>query len=589
MWELLLLMLERLGIIVTVAFVMTRFKFVRNVIDQKNISKLQWLAFISVFGFFGIIGTYTGITVSPENITYARWTIPLAEEEAIANSRVIGIVIAGLLGGWKAGLGAGIIAGGHRYLLGGFTALACAISTVIAGVIGGYFYKKHHRKRIISLQTAFFVGSLAEAIQMLIIVIMARPFDNALALVQSIGLPMIIANGIGAGIFILIIKNVVNEEEKIGSSQAQKALNLANLTLKYLRKGLTPQSAEATCVILLKEVDIAAVSITNQKEILAYEGLASEQHHLNKEIKTHATKQVLAKGELLISKNEELQMEGYDKRIKAAIIAPLKRNEETIGTLKFYFRSEKELSPMVIELIKGLSSLLSHQLELAEVERHQELAQQSEIKALQAQVNPHFLFNAINTIVSLTRIDPNKARRLLLSLSNYFRQNLSGINSLWNTLEIELNHVKSYLEIEQARFADKLSVRYDVCPEALMTKVPTLTLQPLVENAVKHGMKLLNENSQITIIIKRYNRGTFVSIADNGVGIDEEKLSLLKQKQIASDTGTGIGIYNVNRRLQMLVCEEAELDIKTKEGEGTIISFLIPTKAEGATEENEKN
>lgn len=589
MWELLLLMLERLGIIVTVAFIMTRFKFVRNVIDQKKISKPQWYAFISVFGFFGIIGTYTGITVSPENITYARWTIPLAEQEAIANSRVIGIVIAGLLGGWKAGLGAGIIAGGHRYLLGGFTAFACGISTIIAGVVAGYFYKKHHRKRIISLQTAFFVGALAEAIQMLIIIIVARPFDHALALVQSIGVPMIIANGIGAGIFILIIKNVVNEEEKIGSSQAQKAFNLADLTLKYLRKGLTRQSSKATCAILLKEVNVVAVSITNRKEILAYEGLASEQHVINKEIKTNATKQVLTTGELLITKNEELQHAGYDRRIKAAIIAPLKRNEETIGTLKFYFRSEKELSPMVIELIKGLSSLLSHQLELAEIERHQELAQQSEIKALQAQVNPHFLFNTINTIVSLIRIDPNKARRLLLSLSHYFRQNLSGINGLWNTLEIELNHVKSYLEIEQARFADKLSVRYDVCPEALMIKVPTLTLQPLVENAVKHGIKLLNENSEIVILIKKDDTGTIVSIEDNGVGIDAKKLSLLKQKHILSETGTGIGIYNVNRRLQMLVGEEAELDIKTKEGEGTIISFLIPTKAEGVIEKHEKN
>lgn len=589
MWELLLLMLERLGIIVTVAFIMTRFKFVRNVIDQKKISKPQWFAFISVFGFFGIIGTYTGITVSPENITYARWTIPLAEQEAIANSRVIGIVIAGLLGGWKAGLGAGIIAGGHRYLLGGFTAFACGISTIIAGVVAGYFYKKHHRKRIISLQTAFFVGALAEAIQMLIIIIVARPFDHALALVQSIGVPMIIANGIGAGIFILIIKNVVNEEEKIGSSQAQKAFNLADLTLKYLRKGLTRQSSKATCAILLKEVNVVAVSITNRKEILAYEGLASEQHVINKEIKTNATKQVLTTGELLITKNEELQHAGYDRRIKAAIIAPLKRNEETIGTLKFYFRSEKELSPMVIELIKGLSSLLSHQLELAEIERHQELAQQSEIKALQAQVNPHFLFNTINTIVSLIRIDPNKARRLLLSLSHYFRQNLSGINGLWNTLEIELNHVKSYLEIEQARFADKLSVRYDVCPEALMIKVPTLTLQPLVENAVKHGIKLLNENSEIVILIKKDDTGTIVSIEDNGVGIDAKKLSLLKQKHILSETGTGIGIYNVNRRLQMLVGEEAELDIKTKEGEGTIISFLIPTKAEGVIKKHEKN
>lgn len=584
MWELLLLMLERLGIIVTVAFLMTRFPFVRHVIDQKKISKIQWVAFVSVFGFFGIIGTYTGITVSPENVTYSRWMLDLAEEEAIANSRVIGIVLAGLLGGWKAGLGAGLIAGGHRYLLGGFTAFACAISTMIAGILAGYFYKKHNKKRIISLRTAFFVGAGAEALQMLIILIVAKPFQHALILVQNIGIPMIIANGIGTAIFILIIKNVVNEEEKIGSSQAQKALNLADLTLKHLRKGLTPQSAKATCSILLKEVNVAAVSITNRKDILAYEGLASELHEINKEIKTGSTKQVLSTGKLLISKNED-----HDGRLKAAIISPLKRNEQTIGTLKFYFQSEKELSPVVIELIKGLSSLLSHQLELAELERHQELAQQSEIKALQAQINPHFLFNAINTIISLIRIDPTKARRLLLSLSNYFRQNLTGINGLMNTLEVELNHVKSYLEIEQARFADKLSIRYDICPEALNIKVPTLTLQPLVENAVKHGVKNFKTNSEIVISISSDNNGTLVSIRDNGVGISKDKIDYLKQKQMISDTGTGIGIFNVNRRLQMVIGEEVELEIETKEGEGTKMSFFIPRNLEKRVDDNEKN
>lgn len=584
--ELLLLMLERLGIIVTVAFIMTRFSIVRNVIDQKGISKVQWVVFIFVFGFFGIIGTYTGITVTPETLTFSRWTIPLAEEEAIANSRVIGIVLAGLLGGWKVGLGAGIIAGGHRYLLGGFTGLACGISTVIAGLIGGYFYKRQRSKRIISLKTAFFVGAFAEAVQMIIILMISKPFDYALVLVQNIGLPMIIANGIGTGIFILIIKSIVKEEEKIGSSQAQKALTLADLTLKHLRKGLSCKSAKATCGILIKEFNVAAVSITNRKEILAYEGLACERHEGNKEIKTQATKQVLTTGQLLIlTKQQCLTQEAIDGRLTAAIIAPLKRNEETIGTLKFYFRSQKDLSPMIIEMIKGLASLLSHQLELAEIERHQELAQESEIKALQAQVNPHFLFNAINTIVSLIRIEPQKARKLLISLSHYFRQNLSGLNSIWNSLEVELNHVKSYLEIEQARFADRLSVRYDICPEALVTLVPTLTLQPLVENAIKHGINNLIEDSEITISIKKVEKGTLVSIMDNGTGIDVDKLKQLKQKQITSDTGTGIGIYNVNRRLQMLFGEEAELNIKTKLGEGTLISFFIPKRMRGVENE----
>ncbi|MGO4886268.1 LytS/YhcK type 5TM receptor domain-containing protein [Anaerobacillus sp. MEB173] len=579
MWELLLVMIERLGIIISVAFVMTRLKFIRHLIEKRELSKLQQMSVIVIFGLFGIIGTYTGLTVNVDSETYSRSVLQLSESEAIANSRVIGVVIAGLLGGWTVGLGAGIIAGAHRYLLGGFTGFACGISTIIAGVIAGYFYKRNkHNHNIVPIQTALIVGMLAEAVQMGLILVLARPYDQAFRLVENIGIPMIIANGLGVAIFILIIRNVIQEEEKMGSLQAQRALKLANLTLNYLRKGLNVQSAKPTCEILLKEIDVAAVSITNKEKVLAFVGVGKDHHLSNEEIKTAVTKHVVKSGELIIAGRDQIQCQQSKCPLQAAVIAPLKIKDETIGTLKFYFKSEKEISPMIIELSKGLSTLLSHQLELSEVDRHLELAKQAEIKALQAQVSPHFLFNALNTIVSLIRTNPLKARKLLISLSHFFRQNLAGVNGTETTLEDEIKHVKAYLEIEQARFSDKLTVTYDIDEDVLSYKLPPMTLQPIVENAIKHGVKQLTDESLIQIRLKKEEDKAKISVIDNGIGIDNERLPLLGVEKVTSETGTGIGLYNVNRRLQMMYGDEAMLKINSDSGKGTIISFQIGKK-----------
>lgn len=575
MWELLLVMLERLGIIVTVAFVMTRFSFVRRIIDQKDVTRGQWIRTAIMFGLFGIIGTYTGLTVHTEVGQFSSWTLSLNEDEAIANSRVIGIVVAGLLGGWKVGATAGLIAGAHRLTLGGFSAFACGLSTIVAGLIAGYVYKRNKNRRMISWQTALVVGMIAEAVQMIIILGIARPFTLAWQLVSSIGIPMVLANGIGTALFILIIRNVIQEEEKIGTLQAQRALRLADQTLKHMRKGLSHQSAKSTCTIILKEIDVAAVSITNEREVLAYVGMAEDRYADNRGIKTEATKQVLKTGVLMHASEADLTYYGKHFPLKAAIIAPLKQNNKTVGTLKFYFQSEKERTETNIELSRGLAKLLSHQLELAEMDRHLELAKQAEIKALQAQVNPHFLFNAINTIVSLVRTDPIKARKLLLSLSKFFRQNLAGGNQTRSTLAEELSHVRAYLAIEETRFTDRLRVIYDIDESVLQAVVPPMTLQPFVENAMKHGLKDQVEACELAIMICRSERGILITIRDNGVGISEGRMQELLTSPVLSEKGTGIGLYNVKRRLEMMYGDNVLLQVKSKQRVGTTFTIEL--------------
>lgn len=575
MIELFLTMLERLGIIVTIAFVLTRFRFFREMIYKEKLGHIQQYAAILFFGFFGIIGTYSGVTFDAysQEFNVIISTAGLGSDEAIANSRVIGVIMAGLLGGYKVGIGAGLIAGIHRFTLGGFTAVACGLAAILAGAISGAFHRKNIQDRLL---TAFWIGAIAEMAQMLIILIVSKPFEKALNLVETIGVPMILANGVGSALFLLIIKSVINEEDKAGALQAQKTLRIANQTLGYLRKGMDMDSADAVCRILYKEIHSSAVSMTNRTDILAHVGIGDDHHRPNSPIQTNLTRDVIRSGEIVVASDQSIHCQHVSCPLGAVVIAPLKQREETIGTMKFYFRSEKEITNVIIELISGLSVLLSNQLEIAEADKAFQLAKEAEIKALQAQISPHFLFNSLNTIVSLVRIEPMKARKLLVSLSHFLRQNLAGTTESITTLEQELKHVRAYLEIEEVRFVDRLLIEYNIADDALLAKIPPLTLQPIVENAVKHGIKDKSRDCVIKITIQKKESAVLVSVEDNGQGISTERIEQLGTHRIGSDTGTGIGLYNVNKRLSMMFGAKAALKIESERNEGTKISFIIP-------------
>ncbi|MBM7569996.1 sensor histidine kinase [Aquibacillus albus] len=567
-----IMMLERLGIIVTIAFVLTRFSFFQDLIYQDKLRKNQQFVAIVFFGIFGIIGTYLGVAMNTETDAFNRMAVEISQEEAIANSRVIGIVIAGLLGGYKMGIGAGLIAGIHRFTLGGFTGFSCGLAAVAAGMIAGAFYKRNKK---ISLSLAFSVGALAEAVQMVLILLLARPFENAMHLVEIIGFPMVIANGVGSALFILITRNVVNDKEKVGALQAQKTFRIADQTLVHLRQGMNNKSTLAVCNILYKELQPSAVAITDKSNILAHVGLADDHHRANSPLQTDATKEVIQHGELVVADNDSIHCKNRNCPLIAAVIAPLKQNEQTVGTIKFYFQSEKEITSVILEVISGLSKLLSNQLELAEAQRAYQLAKEAEIKALQAQISPHFLFNSLNTVVSLIRIDPTKARRLLVSLSQFLRQNLSVTTKDMVSLKQELDHVKAYLTIEETRFVDRLKVDYEIDERVFAATIPPLTLQPLVENAIKHGFKNKDEDCFIFISMIDCGEKIKIIVADNGEGISRGRLRELGTEPMTSDTGTGLGLYNVNRRLRLIFGEDAKLHINS-DSTGTEITFFIP-------------
>ncbi len=191
----------------------------------------------------------------------------------------------------------------------------------------------------------------------------------------------------------------------------------------------------------------------------------------------------------------------------------------------------------------------------------------AELKLIQAQVNPHFLFNSLNTIISILRNDAERARELLIHLSNFFRKNLKRSGDL-STLEEELDHVNSYLKIEKARFEDRLSIEMDIDSSLLGLKLPTFTLQPLIENAIKHGISHMLEQGRATIHAYRKDDLVYIDIEDNAGSFYDRP---------AED---GLGIRIVDKRIKFLMGNNYGTTVACIPNQLTRITVKIPAAME---------
>jgi two-component system, sensor histidine kinase ChiS len=198
-------------------------------------------------------------------------------------------------------------------------------------------------------------------------------------------------------------------------------------------------------------------------------------------------------------------------------------------------------------------------------------AKDNEIAFLQAQVKPHFLFNALNSIAALCRKEPEKAENLTLDFAAYLRSSFDFKNlEALTTINKEVEHVKHYLNIEKVRFGKRLEVEYDI-EETFNILIPPLIMQPLVENAVKHGISSISRGGKVIISIKSITSGKLFSVSDNGKGMSDIKI---KNILSGASENTGIGISNINKRLNNIY--GIMLKIESKEDKGTTVSFVLP-------------
>lgn len=551
--QLVLSLLQQMSVSLVIAYLFSKSPLLRPLANYSVRLPHKILIYI-IFSSFCILGTYVGLDI----------------DDAIANTRAVGAVLGGLLGGPLVGFLVGLTGGLHRYTLGGFTDLACAISTTCEGLLGGVVHWRLMRAgrtdALFQPRIAFFTTLYAEIMQMVIILLVATPFDKSLLLVRTIATPMILANSCGAALFISMIRDQQQMYEKFSRVFSAKALNIANRTVGIMSQGFTPEASSKIARIIQEETGVGAVAITDTEKILAFIGTGEDHHLPGTPIASAITMKAIARNKVLFADGNSQPYRcslSPACQLGSVLVIPLQGDKGVIGTIKLYEPKKRLFLKINHTLGEGIANLLSQQLLAGRLEQHQRLLVQSELKLIQAQINPHFLFNTLNTISAITRRDPDKARDLLLHLSLFFRKNLKRQSGL-ATLQEEQEHCQSYLEIELARFGDRLTVINEIPPHLASLRLPSFTLQPLIENAIKHGTSTLLEQGRIRLYTEEQPASVTIHVEDNAGSWQ------------ARPAGDGLGMTIVDRRLKSAFGERYGVTIACEPEQWTRVSFTIP-------------
>jgi two-component system LytT family sensor kinase len=317
----------------------------------------------------------------------------------------------------------------------------------------------------------------------------------------------------------------------------EPALELLEATLPELRRGLTESAARTVAYELFEKLGYGAVAVTDTHRVLAFVG-AGADHHGSGDRPMRPVYEAITRGEpLLAPLGIRTECAHPACPLGAAAVAPLELSDGPAGAIVAYATDGSPLDEPAVATLASVASQLSAQLQLSELHS-------ATSTALQAQMEPHFVFNALNTIASFIRTDPERARKLVLAFADHLRCRLARPLE-FITLEEELHHVGSYLELEQARFGSQLQVTIDADREAREVRLPPLLVQPLVENAIKHGK---TDRPLHLIVRARVRRGRLrVTVRDDGRGIAREMIDRVLEPGVGD--GTGLGLANVNLRL----------------------------------------
>ncbi|MBU2703737.1 LytS/YehU family sensor histidine kinase [Sporomusaceae bacterium BoRhaA] len=473
----------------------------------------------------------------------------------MANQRIVGPIVGGLLGGPLVGVIAGIIGGLTRYFMGGFTVWPSVISNVIVGYISGMVYN-HYGSQRINIKIAFITAVVCEGILKLMILTMSKPFQTAWQLEQVIGIATTISNSMAVAFFVYIVHDIIHEQHKAQALSVQQAISMIQKTSDFLQQGLNEESATKVAKRIYQETKAGAVAITDTEKVLAFVGSGEEQHLPGMPIFTAETKCAI-------------------KNKQAVIDAPLMVSNELVGTLKLYKKKNQIIEPHEAELIQGIANFLSLQLAQQKLDKQQLLLLQTEYSMLKAQISPHFFFNTLTTIQALIMSKPEKAAALIKDLAIFFRKTLK-LGSEIVSLREELDSVNTYLRIEKARFQNQMHVSINIPEKLLNHPLPVFTLQPLVENAIRHGISIKKGGGTVQIVAYYKEEQLFVKIIDDGVGISNYQLQDNNPKFPPSSTGSGIGLCNVHRRIQKIYGSEFGLQFISIVGQGTEVTLNLP-------------
>ncbi|GAA1265667.1 sensor histidine kinase [Arthrobacter pascens] len=386
----------------------------------------------------------------------------------------------------------------------------------------------------------------------------------AAAAVAVIALAIAVVVGVGL--------KVLRSFRELGTDAERATYNTLHAASKagqHLRTGLNPAGAAKASRQLRGLLGCDALAITDVSGVLAWDGAAEE---LKPQLMPLAA-DVLAGGRTQVITAGDFPALAAG-RVSSAVIAPIRAGSRVVGVVAAFAPSA---GAGLVRATSEVADWVAAQVELAELDASRTLLMEAEVRALRAQISPHFIYNSLNAIASFINTDPARARELVVEFADFTRYSFRRHGD-FTTLAEELRCIDRYLLLERARFGERVQVSLRIAPEVLGTVIPFLSLQPLVENAVRHGLEAKEGPGHITIAANDSGAFAEVTIEDDGVGMDPVQL----QSMLAGHTdGEHVGLRNVDARLRQVYGDDHGLVIETAPGEGTLITMRVPKSQPG--------
>lgn len=360
-------------------------------------------------------------------------------------------------------------------------------------------------------------------------------------------------------------------------------LHTASLATPPLRSGLNPDSARRAGRHLRALLDVPALAMTDASgTVLAWDGATAEPGHDHAAAAPgHAGRAIAARRVEVIGPGES-PCGVADCPLRHGVVAPLIVAGRPEGALAVY---ASHTSTGLVRATTEVARWVSTQLELAELDRSREAAAEAQVRALRAQISPHFIYNSLSAIASFVRTDPGRARELLVEFAEFTRYSFRQHGDFTSLAE-ELRCIDRYLLLERARFGGRLNVSLRVAPEVLSVVVPFLCLQPLVENAVRHGLERRAGAGHLVITAEDAGSEAWISVEDDGTGMDPDQLARTLAGEAPEGTEgppgserrreQGIGLRNVDARLRQVYGDAYGLVVETAPGAGTKVRVRVP-------------